>query len=377
MMPGTWTASPSPGNEQRGRWSSAAANAEGAYNIAGAAEPAIDAMIAAILAAKSNADFVAAVRALDRLLISGFYIAPFFYAPEEWIAYSAKLGRPRRRRSSASISRRGGARRPDRWRRPAERAAEVGRRNQPFQSFARKFPATSRPGVAGVASAGRKHGRRGGCESRARNQPFQSFAAKVGRFTHLAPRGAAPQATRLEERFPACFAGSSRHEGGVWICPALAVPGAMRAAMDRRRSTGRRRLAAVGAAKVGRGINLFSPLRENFRATITPGPRLLEERSDAAIQTSSPLPTAGGILAQRLAEAGCGGPWVASLTLAMTSVGTFARGGRPAPLRSTCDSRQGAHRLLANPSRLSGALAMGGNQSLFLLEIRITQIVIQ
>ncbi len=94
MMPGTWTASPSPGNEQRGRWSSAAANAEGAYNIAGAAEPAIDAMIAAILAAKSDADFVAAVRALDRLLISGFYIAPFFYAPEEWIAYSAKLGRP-------------------------------------------------------------------------------------------------------------------------------------------------------------------------------------------------------------------------------------------------------------------------------------------
>src|SRR5208283_2739428 len=82
-------ASPSPGNEQRGRWSSAAANAEGAYNIAGAASPGIDAMIAAILAAKSNEDFVAAARALDRLLISRFY-----YAPEQWIAYSAKLGRP-------------------------------------------------------------------------------------------------------------------------------------------------------------------------------------------------------------------------------------------------------------------------------------------
>ena len=94
VMPGTWTASPSPGNEQRGRWSSAAADAEGAYNIAGAASPAIDAMIAAILAAESREDFVAAVRALDRLLISGFYIVPFFYAPEEWIAYSAKLGRP-------------------------------------------------------------------------------------------------------------------------------------------------------------------------------------------------------------------------------------------------------------------------------------------
>ena len=44
--------------------------------------------------AKSHEDFVAAVRALDRVLISGFYIVPLFYAPEQWIAYSARLGRP-------------------------------------------------------------------------------------------------------------------------------------------------------------------------------------------------------------------------------------------------------------------------------------------
>jgi peptide/nickel transport system substrate-binding protein len=94
MMIGAWVASPSPGNEQRGRWSSAAADAEGAYNIAGVRSPAVDAMIAAILAAKSSEDFVAAVRALDRLLISGFYIVPLYYAPEQWIAYSARLGRP-------------------------------------------------------------------------------------------------------------------------------------------------------------------------------------------------------------------------------------------------------------------------------------------
>ena len=94
MMIGSWVASPSPGNEQRGRWSSAAADAQGAYNISGVASPAVDAMIAAILAANTNEDFVAAVRALDRLLISGFYIVPLYYAPEQWIAYSAKLGRP-------------------------------------------------------------------------------------------------------------------------------------------------------------------------------------------------------------------------------------------------------------------------------------------
>ena len=94
VMPGTWTASPSPGNEQRGRWGSASANAEGAYNLAGVASPAIDAMIAAMLAAESREDFVAAVRALDRILITGFYIVPLYYAPEQWIAYSSKLGRP-------------------------------------------------------------------------------------------------------------------------------------------------------------------------------------------------------------------------------------------------------------------------------------------
>ena len=94
MMIGSWIASPSPGNEQRGRWSSAAADAEGAYNIVGVRSPAVDAMIKAILAAQSNEDFVAAVRALDRVLISGFYIVPLYYAPEQWIAYSAKLGRP-------------------------------------------------------------------------------------------------------------------------------------------------------------------------------------------------------------------------------------------------------------------------------------------
>ena len=94
MAIGSWIASPSPGNEQRNRWSSAAATMEGSYNICGAASPAIDAMIAAVVAARDRDDFVAAVRALDRLLLSGFYIAPLFYAPDQWVAYSSALGHP-------------------------------------------------------------------------------------------------------------------------------------------------------------------------------------------------------------------------------------------------------------------------------------------
>jgi peptide/nickel transport system substrate-binding protein len=94
MMIGSWIASPSPGNEQRGRWSSAAATMEGSYNICGAASPAIDALIGAVVAARGHDDFVAAVRALDRVLLSGFYIVPLFYAPDQWVAYSSGLGRP-------------------------------------------------------------------------------------------------------------------------------------------------------------------------------------------------------------------------------------------------------------------------------------------
>jgi peptide/nickel transport system substrate-binding protein len=94
MMVAGWLASPSPGAEQRGRWGSVSADMQGAYNVCGVASPAIDAMIAAMLGAQNHDDFVAAVRALDRLLISGFYIVPLFYSPDQWIAYSAELGRP-------------------------------------------------------------------------------------------------------------------------------------------------------------------------------------------------------------------------------------------------------------------------------------------
>jgi peptide/nickel transport system substrate-binding protein len=94
MMPGSWVASPSPGNEQRSRWGSQSASQEGSFNLAGVQEPAIDALTAAMLAAESREDFVAAVRAFDRTLMSGFYIIPLFYAPEQWVAHSVSLQHP-------------------------------------------------------------------------------------------------------------------------------------------------------------------------------------------------------------------------------------------------------------------------------------------
>jgi peptide/nickel transport system substrate-binding protein len=94
MMIGSWIASPSPGGEQRGRWGSAAAEQEGSFNLTGLKSPAVDAMIAALVAARTQEDFVAAARALDRTLISQICVVPLFYAPDQWVAYNVRVAKP-------------------------------------------------------------------------------------------------------------------------------------------------------------------------------------------------------------------------------------------------------------------------------------------
>ncbi|MEW5962010.1 MAG: extracellular solute-binding protein [Pseudomonadota bacterium] len=94
MIQTTWPASLSPGNEQLFRWSSAAATTDGTFNFAGVRNPAADAMIAELLAAKDSDAFVSAVRALDRVLLSGDYVIPLFHLPRQWIAYWRHLQRP-------------------------------------------------------------------------------------------------------------------------------------------------------------------------------------------------------------------------------------------------------------------------------------------
>lgn len=94
MIQNTWTSSLSPGNEQLFRWSTEAAKTPGTYNFAGVENPAADAMIEALLAAKSEEDFVSAVRALDRVLLSGDYVIPLFFIPKQWVAYWTRLQHP-------------------------------------------------------------------------------------------------------------------------------------------------------------------------------------------------------------------------------------------------------------------------------------------
>src|SRR5262245_10529519 len=94
MIQWAWGASLSPGNEQINRWSSKAAAIEGTLNYPGVENDAVDAMINALLQAEAAEDFVAAVRALDRALISGDYVIPLFYLPKIWVAYWQHLRQP-------------------------------------------------------------------------------------------------------------------------------------------------------------------------------------------------------------------------------------------------------------------------------------------
>ena len=76
MIENRWDQSLSPGNEQAFYWGSAAAGEPGSRNYMGMRSPAADAMIAALLEARERSEFVAAVRALDRVLMSGIYVIP-------------------------------------------------------------------------------------------------------------------------------------------------------------------------------------------------------------------------------------------------------------------------------------------------------------
>ena len=82
----TYSASLSPGAEQAYRWSSRAKDANGSFNFAGVADPAVDALIGDIVSTRSREDFETAVRAYDRVLISGHYVIPLFHLPDQWLA---------------------------------------------------------------------------------------------------------------------------------------------------------------------------------------------------------------------------------------------------------------------------------------------------
>ncbi len=86
--------SSTPGDSLRSYFSSRSAALPGSNNLAGMADPVIDALIDAVIAADSRPALVTACRALDRVIRAGRYWIPNWYKASHWIAYWDVFGRP-------------------------------------------------------------------------------------------------------------------------------------------------------------------------------------------------------------------------------------------------------------------------------------------
>ncbi len=86
--------SSTPGDSLRSYLSSLAAKTKGSQNLAGIADPAMDALIDAVIAAKTRDDLNIACRALDRVFRAGRYWIPHWYKASHWIAYWDVYGFP-------------------------------------------------------------------------------------------------------------------------------------------------------------------------------------------------------------------------------------------------------------------------------------------
>ena len=86
--------SATPGDSLRSYLSSRAAATKGSQNLAGVADPVIDALIDAAIAANTREDLTVACRCLDRVFRAGRYWIPHWYKASHWIAYWDVFGFP-------------------------------------------------------------------------------------------------------------------------------------------------------------------------------------------------------------------------------------------------------------------------------------------
>ena len=89
-----FTPSNIPGIMLRNRLSTMAADSRGGQNWVKIRNPAVDAMIDLVMAARTPEDFYAATRALDRILLWSFYYIPALGAPGYRLVYWDRFGRP-------------------------------------------------------------------------------------------------------------------------------------------------------------------------------------------------------------------------------------------------------------------------------------------
>jgi microcin C transport system substrate-binding protein len=113
----------SPGNEQRAYWGSQAADQAGSPNLIGIKNPAVDAMIDAVIFAKSRDDLVAATQALDRVLLWNYYVVP------QWTYNKVRSARWDRFSHPESLPKYGASAFPTVWWWDAAKAVKAGTRS--------------------------------------------------------------------------------------------------------------------------------------------------------------------------------------------------------------------------------------------------------
>ena len=102
MVLWSFAAGRSPGNEQRGMWTSEAAKIPGSRNYIGIQNPAIDELVDTLVKAKTRRELVNTVQALDRILTHQFYVVPHWFIGYDRMVYWNRFSHPEVLPSGAS-----------------------------------------------------------------------------------------------------------------------------------------------------------------------------------------------------------------------------------------------------------------------------------
>jgi microcin C transport system substrate-binding protein len=94
VIVGAWGQSESPGNEQREFWGSEAADQPGSRNVVGIRNKAIDSLIESLVSSPDRESLVAAIHALDRVLLWNYYVIPNWHLAADRLAWWDKFGMP-------------------------------------------------------------------------------------------------------------------------------------------------------------------------------------------------------------------------------------------------------------------------------------------
>jgi microcin C transport system substrate-binding protein len=86
--------SSTPGDDLRTYFTAEAAKTKGSHNLAGIADPVMDALVENIIAAPTRPKLVTACRALDRVFRAGRYWVSQWFKASHRIAYWDMFGRP-------------------------------------------------------------------------------------------------------------------------------------------------------------------------------------------------------------------------------------------------------------------------------------------